>query len=58
MHTIFNIIIHIIILFIYFCYRITEILGVYGEGEFSAKYAYPYIVAINNVSQFVSILFV
>lgn len=35
-------------------YRITEIAGVYGEGEFSASYAYPYIVAINNASQFVS----
>lgn len=33
---------------------ITEICGVYGEGEFSAKYAYPYVVAINNVSQFVA----
>ncbi|XP_054721919.1 transmembrane protein 184C-like [Uloborus diversus] len=33
---------------------ISELCGVYGEGEFSAKYTYPYIVAVNNLSQFVA----
>lgn len=33
---------------------LTEICGVYGEGKFSAENAYPYIVAINNLSQFVA----
>ncbi|KFM70155.1 Transmembrane protein 184C, partial [Stegodyphus mimosarum] len=33
---------------------LTEIFGVYGEGKFSGKYAYPYVVAINNASQFVA----
>ncbi|CAL1273079.1 unnamed protein product [Larinioides sclopetarius] len=33
---------------------ITELLGVYGEGKFSPTCAYPYVVAINNASQFVA----
>ncbi|XP_042913469.1 transmembrane protein 184C [Parasteatoda tepidariorum] len=33
---------------------ITEMCDVYGEGKFDPKYAYPYIVAINNISQFVA----
>lgn len=37
----------------FFC-RICELNGVYGEGSFSGDVAFPYIVAINNVSQFVA----
>ncbi|KAG8190546.1 hypothetical protein JTE90_004121 [Oedothorax gibbosus] len=33
---------------------ITEMCGVYGEGKFSPNYAFPYIVAINNFSQFIA----
>ena len=31
-----------------------ELNGVYGEGEFRANVAYPYMVAINDLSQFVA----
>uniref|UniRef100_A0A1A9WHJ7 Transmembrane protein 184C n=1 Tax=Glossina brevipalpis TaxID=37001 RepID=A0A1A9WHJ7_9MUSC len=33
---------------------ICEICGVYGEGKFAGNVAFPYIVAINNLSQFVA----
>lgn len=33
---------------------ICELAGVYGEGQFSLKYAFPYIVVVNNISQFVA----
>ncbi|KAF6216109.1 hypothetical protein GE061_000447 [Apolygus lucorum] len=33
---------------------ICALKGVYGEGEFKPDKAYPYIVAINNVSQFMA----
>lgn len=33
---------------------ICELSGVYGEGSFSGDVAFPYIVAINNISQFVA----
>lgn len=35
-------------------HSICELCGVYGEGEFSANVAFPYIVVINNISQFVA----
>lgn len=38
----------------YFSPSICELCGVYGEGEFSANVAFPYIVVINNISQFVA----
>lgn len=31
---------------------ICELNGVYGEGTFKANVAFPYVVAINNVTQF------
>lgn len=34
--------------------RICEIIGVYGEGKFHANLAYPYMIAINNLSQFIA----
>ncbi|KAL7741900.1 hypothetical protein ACLKA6_012114 [Drosophila palustris] len=33
---------------------ICELCGVYGEGEFAGNVAFPYIVTINNISQFVA----
>ncbi|KAL0884110.1 hypothetical protein ABMA27_016129 [Loxostege sticticalis] len=33
---------------------ICELAGVYGESDFSPKVAFPYMVAINNLSQFVA----
>ncbi|KAH8024768.1 hypothetical protein HPB51_001182 [Rhipicephalus microplus] len=33
---------------------ITEMFGKYGEGKFDFGYSYPYIVVINNISQFVA----
>lgn len=33
---------------------ICEVCGVYGDGEFRADAAYPYMIAINNLSQFVA----
>lgn len=33
---------------------ICELNGVYGESEFRGDVAYPYIIAINNLSQFVA----
>ncbi|KAJ8676522.1 hypothetical protein QAD02_012309 [Eretmocerus hayati] len=33
---------------------ICELNGVYGEGEFSGDVAFPYIVAVNDFSQFVA----
>lgn len=33
-------------------YRIAEWNGVYGDGTFATDVAYPYVVAINNISQF------
>ncbi|XP_039952721.1 transmembrane protein 184C isoform X3 [Bactrocera neohumeralis] len=33
---------------------ICEICGVYGEGTFAGNVAFPYIVVINNISQFVA----
>ncbi|XP_076340399.1 transmembrane protein 184C isoform X2 [Tachypleus tridentatus] len=33
---------------------ICELAGVYGEGKFSAKFAFPYILAVNNISQFIA----
>lgn len=31
-----------------------ELGGVYGEGIFKANYAFPYISAVNNFSQFLA----
>lgn len=28
--------------------------GVFGEGKFEANVAYPYMIAINNLSQFIA----
>lgn len=28
--------------------------GVYGEGEFRGDVAFPYVIAINNISQFLA----
>lgn len=33
---------------------ICKLAGVYGEGQFQANVAFPYILAINNISQFVA----
>jgi len=33
---------------------ICEMSGVYGEDQYSPKNAYPYIMVVNNLSQFVS----
>lgn len=33
---------------------ICELNGVYGEGEFRADVAFPYMIALNNLSQFVA----
>ncbi|XP_037807291.1 transmembrane protein 184C isoform X1 [Lucilia sericata] len=33
---------------------ICELCGVYGEGTFAGNVAFPYIVVINNISQFVA----
>lgn len=35
-------------------FSVCELCGVYGEGTFAAKVAFPYMVAINNLSQFVA----
>uniref|UniRef100_A0A1I8Q256 Transmembrane protein 184C n=1 Tax=Stomoxys calcitrans TaxID=35570 RepID=A0A1I8Q256_STOCA len=39
---------------LYLLYRICELCGVYGEGTFAGNFAFPYIVVINNISQFVA----
>jgi ABC-type Fe3+-siderophore transport system permease subunit len=31
-----------------------EVFGAYGEDEFRADVAFPYIIAVNNLSQFVA----
>ncbi|XP_060530304.1 transmembrane protein 184C [Cylas formicarius] len=31
-----------------------KILGLYGEGEFRGNVAFPYLIAINNLSQFIA----
>ena len=41
-------------LMLWLCYRICEVCGVYGDGKFQADVAYPYMIAINNLSQFVA----
>ena len=33
---------------------ICEYNGIYGAGEFRANVAFPYIVAVNNMSQFIA----
>jgi ABC-type Fe3+-siderophore transport system permease subunit len=33
---------------------ICELSGVYGEGDFKADVAFPYIMVVNNISQFVA----
>ncbi|XP_059061904.1 transmembrane protein 184C [Achroia grisella] len=33
---------------------ICELSGVYGESDFSPKVAFPYMIAVNNLSQFVA----
>lgn len=33
-------------------YRIAELYGVYGDGTFNTDVAYPYVVFVNNISQF------
>lgn len=33
---------------------ICELNGVYGESDFSPNVAYPYMIALNNFSQFVA----
>lgn len=33
---------------------ICELNGVYGEGEFKGDVAFPYMIALNNLSQFVA----
>lgn len=38
----------------YNIFSICELCGVYGEGTFAANVAFPYIVVINNISQFVA----
>lgn len=38
----------------FFELRICEVAGVYGEGQFKANVAYPYMIAINNLSQFIA----
>jgi len=35
-------------------FSICEKFGVYGEDEFKAGVAFPYIIAVNNLSQFVA----
>lgn len=35
-------------------YSICELNGVYGEGEFRGNVAFPYMIALNNLSQFVA----
>lgn len=37
-----------------FLYRICELNDVYGEGSISPNVAFPYIMFINNLSQFVA----
>jgi len=37
-----------------FGFRICELAGVYREGEFRGDAAYPYMIAANNLSQFVA----
>lgn len=34
--------------------RICELTGVFHAGEFKVNVAYPYIIALNNLSQFVA----
>lgn len=33
---------------------ICELNGVYGEGEFRGDVAFPYMILVNNVSQFIA----
>lgn len=33
---------------------ICELCGVYGESDFSPNVAFPYMIAFNNLSQFVA----
>ena len=37
-----------------FLSSICDLNGVYGEGEFRTDVAFPYLVAVNNLSQFVA----
>lgn len=40
--------------FFFSFFRICEVSGVYGEGSFSPNSAFPYLIAVNNVSQFIA----
>lgn len=37
-----------------FHFSVCELNGVYREGEFRADSAFPYMIALNNLSQFVA----
>ena len=43
-----------LIFFWLFYLRICEVAGVFEEGKFKVDVAYPYIIAINNLSQFIA----
>ncbi|XP_039295366.1 transmembrane protein 184C [Nilaparvata lugens] len=36
---------------------VCHLKGIYGDGEFKSDVAYPYIIIINNISQFVAMFF-
>lgn len=38
----------------FYDFSICELNGVYGEGEFRGDVAFPYMIAFNNLSQFVA----
>lgn len=38
----------------FFCFSICKVYDVYGDGEFRGDVAYPYLIAVNNMSQFVA----
>ena len=44
----------LLIIIFFFIFSICELNGVYGEGEFRTDVAFPYMIALNNLSQFVA----
>lgn len=41
-------------LIVFVCCSICELAGVYREGEFRGDAAFPYMIAVNNFSQFIA----
>jgi hypothetical protein len=53
-HIFVSIVLAYLICIIICLYSICKVSGVYGDGEFKASVAFPYLIAVNNISQFMA----